>query len=242
MQNRYVGDIGDFAKYTLLNTLSEGRKLGVAWYLYPDEEHNDDGKHTTYFDQPEIWRERSPDVFDGLKQLVRSDCRNVGEVVRRKIISPFAVAEEGLSYPSRRIEDRARWRKRWFERVQLTLKDCDMVFADPDNGLCQNDRFGYGTPKCWKRLPIDEAACLAQGRMAVLYHHNSRFKGGHSAENQYWFEQLTICSFAVRFRAYSARTFFVMNADQRAVSAAKEWVRDMGEKAEFVTGSYQLSV
>lgn len=37
MQNRYVGDIGDFAKYGLLWALSPQKRLGVAWYLYPDE-------------------------------------------------------------------------------------------------------------------------------------------------------------------------------------------------------------
>ncbi|NIZ63253.1 hypothetical protein DL239_20000 [Sedimentitalea sp. CY04] len=73
--------------------------------------------------------------------------------------------------------------------------------------------------------------------MAIIYHHNSRFKGGHAAENLYWSEQLETCSFAVRFRAYSARTFFVLNADAKATAAAKSWVSCMGEKAEFVLGA-----
>ena len=30
MQDRYVGDIGDFAKYGLLRAVSEGKKLGDA--------------------------------------------------------------------------------------------------------------------------------------------------------------------------------------------------------------------
>ena len=30
MQDQYVGDIGDFAKYALLRRLSEGKRLGVA--------------------------------------------------------------------------------------------------------------------------------------------------------------------------------------------------------------------
>ena len=33
MQNRYVGDIGDYVKYGLLRALADGRQLGVAWYL-----------------------------------------------------------------------------------------------------------------------------------------------------------------------------------------------------------------
>jgi hypothetical protein len=235
LQNRYVGDIGDFAKYSLLNALSEEKRLGVAWYLYPNEEHNEDGKHTSYLDHPEIWRERSPDVFDGLNRLVQRGRRNVDEVVQRKIIAPIAVADECLRFPSRGLKERSNWRKRWFERVQKKLENCDMIFIDPDNGLCQNERFSHGTPKNWKRLPLNEAMCLAQGRMAIIYHHNSRFKGGHAAEIIFWAEQLETCSFAVRFRAYSARTFFVMNADQRVISAAKKWTRSMGEKAEYMS-------
>ena len=33
MQDRYTGDIGDFAKYGLLRALEAGHRLGVAWYL-----------------------------------------------------------------------------------------------------------------------------------------------------------------------------------------------------------------
>jgi hypothetical protein len=31
MQNRYVGDIGDYLKLSILRTLSRGYRLGVAW-------------------------------------------------------------------------------------------------------------------------------------------------------------------------------------------------------------------
>lgn len=38
MQDKFVGDIGDYAKYGLPRALSNnGEKwLGVAWYLHPD--------------------------------------------------------------------------------------------------------------------------------------------------------------------------------------------------------------
>lgn len=70
MQNRYVGDIGDFAKYSFLNALSVGKKVGIAWYLYPDECHNADGKHITYLSEPNLWRNKDMLVFDGLKLFV----------------------------------------------------------------------------------------------------------------------------------------------------------------------------
>ena len=34
-------------KYGLLRPLADGQHLGVAWYLFPDEDHNDDGRHTS---------------------------------------------------------------------------------------------------------------------------------------------------------------------------------------------------
>ena len=44
VQDRYVGDVGDFGKYGLLRALCGGDlTLGVVWYLYPDEEANNDG-------------------------------------------------------------------------------------------------------------------------------------------------------------------------------------------------------
>jgi hypothetical protein len=39
MQNRYVGDIGDYVKLAILRALSSCRSLGVAWWLFSDESH-----------------------------------------------------------------------------------------------------------------------------------------------------------------------------------------------------------
>ena len=56
MQDRYTGDIGDYVKCGLLRALAGGRNLGVAWYLFPDEDHNSDGRHIDYLGQPDLWR------------------------------------------------------------------------------------------------------------------------------------------------------------------------------------------
>lgn len=49
MQNRYVGDIGDFRKYALLKNIAKtGLSMGVNLYLTPAESHNADGKHISY--------------------------------------------------------------------------------------------------------------------------------------------------------------------------------------------------
>jgi len=49
MQNRYSGDIGDYSKFVLLKKLFGNEKIGLVWYLYPDETHNNDGLHKDYY-------------------------------------------------------------------------------------------------------------------------------------------------------------------------------------------------
>ena len=46
MKNQYVGDIGDFGKYSMLRAfIDAGIKVGVNWYLTEDDGSND-GKFT----------------------------------------------------------------------------------------------------------------------------------------------------------------------------------------------------
>lgn len=58
MQDRYAGDIGDYVKLAMLRSLSAGKRLGILWWLYPDESHNQDGKHVSYLTEPGKWRSR----------------------------------------------------------------------------------------------------------------------------------------------------------------------------------------
>jgi hypothetical protein len=55
MQNRNVGDVGDYGKYALLRRLcgpdkTKPVRLGVIWCLFPDESATNDGKHISYLD------------------------------------------------------------------------------------------------------------------------------------------------------------------------------------------------
>ncbi len=68
MQNRYVADIGDYLKLGILRALLPGYRLGVAWWLFPDESHNQDGRHVGYLQRPEQWRHFDPMLFDVLAE------------------------------------------------------------------------------------------------------------------------------------------------------------------------------
>ena len=73
MQDRYVGDIGDYVKLSLLRTLSVDRRIGIAWWRFPDETHNGDGRHVGYLSQPTLWRDRDSELFDFLQFPAKSD-------------------------------------------------------------------------------------------------------------------------------------------------------------------------
>ena len=223
MQDRYVGDIGDFAKYGLLCAISEGRNLGVAWYLHPDSGPLGYGRHTQYLNQPEKWRHLDCELFDNLKQVVDLNQRSVTEVQERRILGDAVFAAERLDMANVPVPCRKNWRRTWFDRVKETLADCDLVFADPDNGLVSEVKFRPTQRASAKSIPVYEAKALAEGSTAVIYHHNTRRKGGHCKEISYWMSELPGCTRAWYWRRWSNRTFFIINPDDQMECQLEEF-------------------
>ena len=79
----------------------------------------------------------------------------------------------------------------------------------------------------WGLLDLSDATALATGRTAVIYHHNSRFTGGHELGIDHWSRHLGPETVAVRANAYSCRTFFIVSPTntiaEREKSFAKNW-------------------
>jgi len=125
MQDRYTGDIGDYVKYGLLRALADGRRLGVAWYLFADAGHNDDGRHVDYLHDHGQWRGHDPALFDVLKRIVGDDRRNVAAVEQSGILGATKFSGEILSAPELTPAQRHDWRGWWFKDVQTSLQECD---------------------------------------------------------------------------------------------------------------------
>ena len=210
-----MGDVGDFVKYGLLRAIKGRKSVGVAWYLNPYADPHG-GRQTDYLEQRDRWRYLDPALFDMLARLVGDDDRSVEAVQRSGVLGKDAVfAAEPLEVYRVPSRDRRRWRRCWFERVQSLLSDCDIVFADPDNGLVLDEDFKpeQKRNKSEKRISLDELNVLAKGRSAVIYHHNSRHRNGHRSEIGDWMDRLPGCAYAYYWRRWSNRTFFVINAD-----------------------------
>src|ERR1700722_19113111 len=225
MQNRDVGDIGDYVKLSILRALSPGYRLGVAWWLYPDETHNTDGRHISYLQRPDPWWKFHPQLFDALEKIVPSGRRNVRALEAANLLrgAIFAGTPIPVDDP---LRESLQKRQQWFNAVQRTLEEADLVFVDPDNGL---EPAGYrpGLSKAGKSIMFTELRALATpGRSLILYHHQTRWKTGHHAEIEHWADRLRGCGFAtvdaLRAKSHSPRIFFLLDAPADIRQRAKQ--------------------
>ena len=130
MQNRYVGDTGDFSKYLLLKILCKtDLKLGVNWCLAKNDSIGNDGKFINYLDHEENeFSLADQDLFEGLRSIVKTMSRNVNSVINGKILP------ESVTFYSELIPIGVN-RFAWHEKGMEKLTGCDIIFYDPDNGL-----------------------------------------------------------------------------------------------------------
>ena len=224
MQDRYAGDVGDFVKLGLLRALSPGKRLGLAWYRFPDEDHNSDGRHIGYLQRKLEYEALDPALFSHLRDVVSRE-RSIVSLL--PVLAAHASADQTLDVASVPTKARRAWRRNWFAGVLDGLSGCDLVFADPDNGIIDDQDSRKGSSKFGKQIPLEEVRSLAAGRCAVIYHHNTRRPGGHDLEVDYWLDEIGLPGFAVRATRYSPRTFFVFNPDEdireRAISFCARW-------------------
>lgn len=230
MQDRWVGDIGDYAKFAILRALSPGRRLGVAWWLHPTYGPRGDGTHIGYLDAPQQWKHLDPVLFDVLRRIVGSGQRHISAIERENLIpgtaffgEPVPIAGPASSRPVRRSE--------WLSRLDKSLRDSDLLFIDPDNGL-EPARFDTRSARAGRSVSLDEMRALARPeRTLIVYHHQTRRAGGHLEELAYWADRLRRIGFervdVLRARPFSVRAFFILGSDDvmrhRAAELARRW-------------------
>lgn len=235
MQNRYVGDIGDYIKFALLRKLSTGHKLAILWYLYPDEDHNSDGRHISYLQDEKRWSHLDPVLFAKLQYIVQSHRSTRG--IEKAAILDAVYHTETLDFAAFPSRDRDKMRTKWFSSLKQQTERCDLIFADPDNGLVDASPWRRSNKKFGKHISILEAIDLAEGRTAVVYHHNSRFKGGHDKEVDHWRHLLGEQTIAVRANAFSCRTFFIINPSKIIARRVSEFCKDWSNHKVWLHGS-----
>ena len=131
MQDRFIGDIGDFEKYGLLRALTGVHpqkapklSLGVVWYMVPDA-------NIDFLNNPERFRECDSPLFDELHRLVDSNQRTIA-AIEQTTIWPSDTKFFGES-AVRRVPSKPD--DPWLDAAVEKVGKCELVFLDPDNGL-----------------------------------------------------------------------------------------------------------
>ena len=229
MQNRYVGDIGDFGKYGLLRALTApgptpALRLGVVWYLYPDESRTEDGKFIGYLSeghpQASSLRDCDYSLYRDLRCIVTSGRRNVASVRRADILPPDTLFYEcPLSYVRHmQRPERQSLRRCWLQNALESTEEADLVFLDPDNGIA-------GKVLPWRKkgpkyvFMDDLESFYSRGQSLVIYHHLGRHKPAveqigilsNALKSKL---DLTHAPYALRYRRGTSRVYFIISQEK----------------------------
>jgi hypothetical protein len=226
MQDRYSGDVGDFGKFSLLRYLFNYsyHKIGVVWYLFPDESHNDDGGHIGYLRNRDFL-DCDKSLCEKLSAVVYGD-RSVAALQKVELLPTNTVYFSErldfhlifLSQTQKDQREREGKRAQWFSKAVLTVSNCNIVFLDPDNGLQIPSCSKTSQLKSGKFVFYSEISELVKDTdVTVIYHHLGR-KGTHATQISTRAAELrrhidpTRTIFALRYRPYSPRAYFMVAA------------------------------
>lgn len=241
MQNRYVADIGDYVKLSILRKLADDRSLGVVWWLFPDEHHNADGGHREYLERQNEWRDFDEDVFEALLKIEKEKQRDVRAIENANILPNAMFASDPVPCEVQPFSLRPAERGMWIERVKTKLKDCNLLFLDPDNGIA-SERLKLTQRRAGKSVTIEEIKMLQENNRAmVIYHHQTRFQGGHISELHHLAARLRKCglhvSGALRANPWSPRLFLILNGDRELHNTAKSIAKEWGNHVSWISQS-----
>jgi hypothetical protein len=180
MQNRYVGDVGDYGKYALLRALCQRDpiiSLAVIWCLFPDESFNNDGRHISYL-RDNRFAQLDLILYSALAKIVLQNRRNITAIEDSGCLPASTVfctdpipTIDGVSSGPR---ERLRYRAEWLEACLHRTRKCELVFFDPDNGL-EIASVPKHHPKGGKYVYWDELSRFwPRGNSLLIYHHLNR--------------------------------------------------------------------
>jgi hypothetical protein len=144
MQEKYVGDIGDFGKFYLLkNLIPDGFNLEINWYEFPDNGRGGGCK---------LWYDEQP-CFSSMKKAKKAD-PELYEKIRNLETNCNLGGLEGIA-------------RQYFPKINSHKV---VQFCDPNNGFLPSEN---STPK-GKYIPFaDIEKYFNEGKSIVVYQHIS---------------------------------------------------------------------
>jgi hypothetical protein len=169
MKDKYFGDVNDYKKYILLRLLSKNGKLKVmvCWMLTAGD-LGGDGNKISYLGKPDIWKKYDPAVFDHLKKhVITKKSRGVKSIQNSSLL-------KGCRFFDMVITDNPKERVAYFDRLSSAIKNTDIVFFDPDNGI-EVKSVPYGKKNSSKYVYLKEIKeTYSSGHSVLIYQHFPR--------------------------------------------------------------------
>ncbi len=156
----------------------------MIWYRTADEAHDADGKHIAYLDPGHRSSARlrgiNPDLYERLASVVASGQRSTAALASAGVLSArtcfFGDLLDFADLPVAARAARQARRRSWAERALAAMAGCDLIFADPDNGIrpALHPVPAHRT-KAVKHAYLGElAAFTLRGQSLIVYHHADR--------------------------------------------------------------------
>jgi hypothetical protein len=258
MQDRFVGDIGDFGKYGLLNFIcsnddksKEIFRLGINWYFYQPEPNDkemklDHGKFIKYLkpskENDKEFKICDPNLYCELQKLVDANKRKVAEIEKINILpSETVFFAKRVSYNDKKgSENRLSYRDSWIEESLNILSSCNLIFYDPDNGI-ETESLIKHHKKAGKYVLYDEISnCYEAGKSLIIYNH-----GSHERKEKYLnrFRLIALDTkiYYLRFHRFNVRDYvFITQQEHEEIllSRVKKFLSSEWER--HFTGPYDL--
>ncbi len=182
MQDHYVGDVGDFGKFGLLRHIhaQTGLRMGINWYYVDQPAANNDGRHIGYLHKTGHERAAFEDcdrpLYHMLGQIIAASDRRIAAVEQHEGLLPHDMVCFRQALPGRETlpGNRSAHRQQWVSDAHDTLRGCELVFLDPDNGLAPRG-ITPEHPDANKYATLSELTALfAGGKSVLLYQHRNR--------------------------------------------------------------------
>lgn len=181
MRHNYAGDEGDYAKLALLRALTRGRRPGVNWYLtvHPEGEGKagaGDGNLRKHL-REDGWDHLDPELLDRMRSVfgqLDPAQRHVGLLEDEVMLPGATFFQEALPTGETPLSERLEARLAWHDRALHKLKDADLVFLDPDNGLQVPSQRPRSRRFSKYAAYAEVANYLARGQAVVAYQHKPR--------------------------------------------------------------------
>jgi len=199
-------------------------KLGVNWYLTKDDTNSNDGKYIEYLQRKEYFQ-CDPELHSFLSQCISQGNRDVKQIadfyrfLNVTFYNELLHIEHIKALSEKGRNERTKLRSQWFENSLQQLKNTDIIFCDPDNGLETKSLSKVGKDSVKFVFADEIKEMLNRGHSVIFYNHRDRSK-----DKDYRDRFKTLIKNIdhkgqyriIRFNRYSVRDYVMIMHDEHA--------------------------